>query len=135
MAMVLPVIARKIIHAAFLIAIVIFASACSSADRSEGVVPDSTLALVLADLHLVGARLKIEVTRDSLTLSSIADASVLSPERDSVLSVYGLSEEEFMAAMEPYLEEPTRYVALYNRVLDHLNSQRQQIALKNQVPK
>ncbi len=101
------------------------AGCLDSADRLVNV-PDSTLAKILADLHVESAALQLATSRDSLLLGALVQEDVTSS-RDSVLAAYGLSETEFMNAMEPYIKEPSRYVALYNQVLDRLNQKRQRV--------
>ncbi len=102
------------------------AGCLDSENRPENV-PDSTLAKILADLHVESATLQIEISRDSLLPGAPAQENNLTSGRDSVLTAYGLSEAEFMLAMEPYIKEPSRYVALYNQVLDRLNQKRQRV--------
>lgn len=97
---------------------------CTGPSGDDDVLPDSVLALVLADLHLAGAELQFGALRDSLLLASIADGSEKAS-RDSVLEMHHLTEETFNQALEPYIEDPSRFVALYSRVLDRLNLQRQ----------
>ncbi|MCZ6757594.1 MAG: hypothetical protein O7C39_04855, partial [Bacteroidetes bacterium] len=57
---------------------------CTAPSGDDYVLPDSVLALVLADLHLAGAELQFGALRDSLLLASIADGSEKGS-RDSVL--------------------------------------------------
>jgi hypothetical protein len=104
-----------------LFALLIFAaSACSAPGRYDSGVPDSVLVVVLADLHLLEAALQMEASEDSLFLDDDSLASTLPGTRDSVLASHGLTEDVFNRAMEPYLQDPTQYVYLYNRVLDNL---------------
>lgn len=100
---------------------------CSIGSSSGEISPDSTLASVLADLHLAGAELQLEASRDSLLLESIAAGTEIE-RRDSVLKNYGLTEASFNQALEPYIDDPSSYVVLYSLVLDRLNLQRQDLS-------
>ena len=84
-------------------------------------------AKILADLHVESATLQLKTSGDSLLLGALVQDNDETSRRDSVLAAYGLSETEFMSAMEPYIKEPSRYVALYDQVLDRLNQKRQRV--------
>ena len=73
------------------------------------------------------ATLQLITSGDSLLLGALVQDNDETSRRDSVLAAYGLSETEFMSAMEPYIKEPSRYVALYDQVLDRLNQKRQRV--------
>jgi len=94
-----------------------------SAERSKNVA-DSTVASILADLHVESATLQLEIPLDSLVPGTFEPEYTLTSRRDSVLAAYGLSEIEFMQAMEPFINDPSSYVALYDQVLDRLNQKR-----------
>ncbi|GMQ81417.1 MAG: hypothetical protein BMS9Abin05_0848 [Rhodothermia bacterium] len=100
---------------------------CFNPSSNDEILPDSILALVIADLHLAGAELQLEASRDSLLLESIADGTEIG-RRDSIFRIYRLTEASFNQALEPYIDDPSSYVALYSRVLDRLNLQRQDVS-------
>ena len=102
---------------------------CSDPSSDGEILPDSILALVLADLHLAGAELQLDASRDSLLLASLADGTEMG-KRDSILGIYHLTEASFNQALEPYIEDPSNYVALYSLVLDRLNLLRQDHSLE-----
>ncbi len=87
-------------------------------------IPDSTLVLVLADLYIADAASTIRsehrvVDSDSLTFDEMQLGT-----RDQILNSHGISADRFAAALQPFIDDPPRYVALYNRVLDRLNLER-----------
>jgi Domain of unknown function (DUF4296) len=96
-------------------------SGCASGPKSASVIPDSTLVLILADLYVVDAAATLE--QDDV--SEIADSSILSgivpASRDQVFDKHGVTDSEFEESMRPFVDDPARYVALYNQVLDRLN--------------
>lgn len=85
---------------------------------------DSTLAVVIADLYLADAEFQIRALSDSLDPAILDLQTVSSPVRDSILASHGFTDDEFMTVMEAFIEDPTRYVGLYDRVLDRLNAEK-----------
>ena len=84
---------------------------CEGNGERDIIVADSTLVVVLADLHLADARARIpDVAKGAL--------------RDSVLRHYGLDEETFQLAMDGFVDHPDELINLYNQVLDRLNEAR-----------
>lgn len=71
--------------------------------------PDSTLVVVFADLHLAGARMRLE-------------ADVPAGQRDSVLARHGVDPAAFDASVAWLREHPEAFVGIYGSVLDRLNA-------------
>ncbi len=93
---------------------------CSAPSDQPENLSDSLLAVVLADLHVLEAAKQSSTATDTLMFEDEVLDGNWSGTRDSVLAVHGFTEESFMKAMEPFVEDPDRYVGLYNHVLDHL---------------
>ena len=87
---------------------------CSTFTSSEPPVVDSVLVAALADLHLAGVRASLYEDLPQGT-------------RDSVLAVHGLTPADFEAAIDHYVDRPDDYLELYNRVLDHLTEEAEQL--------
>lgn len=68
---------------------------------------DSTLAVVLVDLHLAKARAEHAGTRIA---------------RDSVLRRHGVRPPAFEAALDHYARHPNAYATIYERVIDSLRA-------------
>ena len=83
---------------------------CSTPDPGPPV-PDSIMVSVIADLHLAGARQRLDPAGRSVT-------------RDSVLAEHGLDSTRFAAASAWLREHPDAFVALYGAVVDRLNANR-----------
>lgn len=83
---------------------------CKDAPERDHILSDSTLVVVLADLHLADARARLPGVPPGL--------------RDSVLAYHGITEADFEAAMSRLSEHPDDAVNLYNSVLDRLNASR-----------
>jgi hypothetical protein len=75
------------------------------ADRAR--VADSTLVMVLVELHLAEAR------------ATVGPYNTLVP-RDSILHQHGIDATSFRETMAYYAKRPEAFVALYDRVLDRL---------------
>jgi len=100
-------------------------SGCSDPAGRSTVIPDSTLALVLSDLYLADAEFQLGALADSLESDSPGVPVTAGSARDSILASHGLDENTFMDAMEIYINDPDRYVSLFDQVLDRLNMSRQ----------
>ncbi|MFT4605199.1 MAG: hypothetical protein ACI9W4_001938 [Rhodothermales bacterium] len=74
------------------------------------VIPDSTLIVVLADLHLADARARLPDQAIGL--------------RDSVLVFHGLNETVFQEAIDSFGAHPEELTKMYKPVLDQLNATR-----------
>ena len=99
-----PLLLAALLPAAFLLA------GCSQTEERPIVIPDSSLAVILADLHLADARSRLP--GGSLQL------------RDSILAYHGVNQETFERAMDGLVAHPNDLVVLYNSVLDQLNAAR-----------
>ena len=90
---------------------------------------DSLLVAVLADLYLEEAENQLAVASlpDSSRWGFDPDSLSVSPRRDSILAIHGLSESILQEFMAPYIERPENLQKLYDRVLDRLNLGRQQV--------
>ncbi len=86
------------------------AAGCASQVERQGVLSDSTLVTVLAELYLADARARLPGF----------EAGV----RDSVLTHYGVDSLDFQTTMDSFLDRPDDLVALYSRVMDKLNAAR-----------
>lgn len=71
--------------------------------------PDSTLVVVFTDLHLAGARLRLE-------------PGVPDGQRDSVLQRHGVDPADFEASVAWLRDHPDAFVGIYGSVLDRLNA-------------
>jgi hypothetical protein len=118
---------------------------CSEPAIEAGSDSDSTLVAVVSDLYLEEARYQIrsaeaaasseaEIAAESAASTTANELSVESPgaslriaDRDSILSLHGLSESEFIKMMQPYLDVPDQLQAFYDRVLDNLSEERQKL--------
>ena len=82
---------------------------------------DSAAVEILVDLHLADANL-FDAAVSELEGSSRIEIERMTFEtfgpRDSVLHAHGMDEAAFMASMRQYLDDPERFMAIYNRVLD-----------------
>lgn len=83
---------------------------CADTEEREIVVPDSTMIVVLADLHLADARARLPDQAKGT--------------RDSVLAHHGLDSTVFEAAMDGLLAHPQELTRMYDAVLDRLNAAR-----------
>ncbi len=83
---------------------------CVQTPERVMVIPDSTLIVVLADLHLADARARLPEQAVGL--------------RDTVLAFHGLDEALFQKAMDSFDAHPEDLTNLYNTVLDKLNATR-----------
>lgn len=83
---------------------------CVQTPERVVVIPDSTLVVVLADLHLADARARLPNQAIGL--------------RDTVLAFHGLNEAVFQEAMDSFDAHPEELTNLYNTVLDKLNATR-----------
>ena len=83
---------------------------CVETPERVAVIPDSTLVVVLADLHLADARARLPNQAMGL--------------RDTVLAFHGLDEAIFQEAMDSFEAHPEDLTNLYNTVLDRLNATR-----------
>lgn len=83
---------------------------CADPEVREIVVPDSTMIVVLADLHLADARARLPDQAKGT--------------RDSVLAHHGLDSTAFQAAMDGLLAHPQELTRMYDAVLDRLNAAR-----------
>lgn len=84
-------------------------TACSVFSPGDRQLPDTTLRKVLVELHLANAR--------QSHVGSIPPGL-----RDSVFARYGVQRSEFEATLRYYSRNPRAFEALYNTVLDTLNS-------------
>ncbi|NNE69137.1 MAG: DUF4296 domain-containing protein [Rhodothermales bacterium] len=90
--------------------IALLLTGCVQEEEREIVVPDSTMIVVLADLHLADARARLPDQAIGL--------------RDSVLAYHGLDSTTFELAMDGLLDYPQELTRLYDSVLDRLNAAR-----------
>lgn len=98
---------------------------------------DSLLVVVLADLYLNEAEYQLSVAAipDSTDANPFSvhqpDSQYLPPVfagvRASVLAEHDLTEQSFQDRIQPYLQHPEQLQSLYDRVLDHLNLERQRL--------
>lgn len=96
--------------AAFLIVLLMVGVGCS-ASTQKGPLHDSTMVDLLIELHLAAAR--AEATNE------------IPPNiRDSILIAYGVDSTTYADAITFYAERPEKYLEIYSRVLDRLNSER-----------
>lgn len=91
-------------------------AACSSLTSAPPPVADSTMVQVLAELHLLRARLRTPGLPPTDT------------SRSTVLSKYQLSTEQFDEALAYYTEHPEAFEVVYDQVLDQLSQERSQPA-------
>lgn len=84
------------------------AGGCRYSVSSPGLLPDSTLVNVLADLHLAASRAEIygEPSWDW---------------HDSVMTAYGVDSTRLRRTLLKHAEQPERFIHLYSAVLDRLN--------------
>jgi hypothetical protein len=80
---------------------------CSGFTEPPPPMADSTLAVVLVDLHLAKARAEHEGTRIA---------------RDSVLRHHGVRPPVFEETLDYYVRHPNAYATIYERVIDSLRS-------------
>lgn len=93
-----------------LVALSLPAAGCTD-DGPRRTLSDSTAVSVLVDLHLAGARERL-------------DAEPPPDLRDSVLARHGLDSTSFRQGMAWYEAHPEQYVAIYGAVVDQLNAER-----------
>lgn len=83
---------------------------------------DSTIVLVLADLHVLDAGYYLQA-RDS-NWTAVQDGAPLfetGASRDSIFEVHGITSAQFDAKVEELVEDPDRFLAIYEDVLDRLS--------------
>ncbi len=83
--------------------------ACSFFSTDEALLSDSTMTKVLVEIHLVNAR------QDHV---GAAPPGL----KDSVFARHGVERSDFEATLRHYSRNPQAFNALYNTVLDTLNS-------------
>lgn len=76
---------------------------------------DSVMVNILIDLHLADA---------SAEVANEAPVGI----RDSVLAAHSIDSTTYAQAIEFYAEHPSKYIEVYSRVLDRLNSERMPLA-------
>ena len=90
-------------------------------------VSDSTIVLVLADLHVVDVQQYMDA-RDSNWSSTRNGAPLFETgaARDSVFEAHGITPEQYDAKVEELVEDPDRFLAIYEEVLSRLSVQASQ---------
>ena len=129
----------------FAVAGMMLAAGCDRATVEVDSEADKALVSTIADLYLEEARFQLrtaqkeastEAERHAETADgkkanglSVSDVGSTLPaaRRDSILRQHSMSEAIFNAAMRPYLDDPDQLQTLYDRVLDQLSEQRQQL--------
>lgn len=119
--------------------LILFLSAsCESAGVDSSSPTDSLLVTVLSDLYLTEAEIQlIESEKEDVQPTSenvdrtqanhIAEAPESTSLRDSILATHNLTSDEFDTLLRAYVEQPDELQRLYDRVLDKLNLERQQL--------
>jgi hypothetical protein len=107
----------------------IFVAGCDPPPIDKTSSTDSLLVAVLADLYLEEAEVQLAATLipDSLRITQDVSDPRQILRRDSIYAVHGLTDEQFSVHMAQYVEQPEELQLLYERVLDRLNLERQQV--------
>jgi len=108
----------------FASSLLLIVSGCSQPSGHTQIVPDSTLVLILTDLYTADAASTIRAEHRAGRPDSLMFQEMQLGTRDQIIEDHGVSVDQFTSAMQLFIADPPRYVALYNQVLDRLNLER-----------
>ncbi len=102
---------------------------CESPAIDTSTPEDSLLVAVLADLYLEEASFQLEAAAlpDSVRAQNVPGDLLQPASRDSIIKSHNLTDALFLKHMAPYMSQPLELQQLYDRVLDRLNLERQQV--------
>lgn len=93
-------------------------SACSTFETERPPLPDSTMTMVLTEMHLAAERYN-------------ATKSVPPGIRDSIFAHFSVTADDYETTLQYYSRHPEDFETLYNAVVDSLNAARSAIGSGN----
>ena len=110
------------------ILVIMLSASCDSPPIDPSSSTDSLLVAVLSDLYLEEADIQLAAAAQSDSARTArAQDGLETGRRDSIIAAHSLTEVSFHRYMAPYLSRPHELQMLYDRVLDRLNLERQQV--------